>query len=101
VLVVGAGPSRLSAAFHLRHMGHQVAIHDAGPAPGGMMRFDIPKYRLRRDVLDAEIERILDLGVELRLNTKVDNILEAMRAGGFDACKRSSDDQGTHPRRRG
>jgi 2-oxoacid:acceptor oxidoreductase delta subunit (pyruvate/2-ketoisovalerate family) len=86
VLVVGAGPSGLSAAFHLRRMGHRVAIHDAGPAAGGMMRFGIPKYRLPRDVLDAEIARILDLGIELRLNTKVDNILEAMRAGGFDAA---------------
>jgi 2-oxoacid:acceptor oxidoreductase delta subunit (pyruvate/2-ketoisovalerate family) len=86
VLVVGAGPSGLSAAFHLRRVGHSVAIHDAGPAAGGMMRFGIPKYRLPRDVLDAEIARILDLGIELRLNAKVDNILEAMKAGGFDAA---------------
>ena len=53
VLVVGAGPSGLSAVYHLRRMGHAVAIHDAGPAAGGMMRFGIPKYRLPRDVLDA------------------------------------------------
>jgi 2-oxoacid:acceptor oxidoreductase delta subunit (pyruvate/2-ketoisovalerate family) len=86
VLVVGAGPSGLSAAYHLRRMGHRVAIHDAGPAAGGMMRFGIPKYRLPRDVLDAEIARILDLGVELKLNAKVDNVLETMRAGGFDAA---------------
>src|SRR5664280_3855940 len=86
VLVVGAGPSGLSAAYHLRRMGHSVAIHDAGPAAGGMMRFGIPKYRLPRDVLDAEIKRILDLGVELKLNAKVDNILETMQAGRFDAA---------------
>ncbi|HXP73240.1 MAG TPA: NAD(P)-binding protein [Stellaceae bacterium] len=86
VLVVGAGPSGLSAAYHLRRMGHRVAIHDAGPAAGGMMRFGIPKYRLPREVLDAEVARILDLGVELRLNAKVDNILEAVKAGGFDAA---------------
>jgi 2-oxoacid:acceptor oxidoreductase delta subunit (pyruvate/2-ketoisovalerate family) len=86
VLVVGAGPSGLSAAYHLRRMGHAVAIYDAGPAAGGMMRFGIPKYRLPRDVLDAEIKRIIDLGVELKLNAKVDNILETMKAGRFDAA---------------
>ncbi len=48
-------------------LGHEVTIHDAGPAAGGMMRFGIPRYRLPRDVLDAEIQRILDLGVELEL----------------------------------
>ena len=67
VLVVGAGPSGLSAAYHLRRMGHAVEIHEAGPFAGGMMRFGIPKYRLPRDVLDAEIKRIVDLGVTLKL----------------------------------
>ena len=85
VLVVGAGPSGLSAAYHLARLGHKVAIHEAGPMAGGMMRFGIPKYRLPRDVLDGEVKRILDLGVELRLNTKVDDVLEAKKAGGFDA----------------
>src|SRR5471032_938356 len=86
VLVVGAGPSGLSSAYHLRRMGHGVAIYDPGPAAGGMMRFGIPKYRLPRDVLDAEIKRILDLGIELKLNAKVDKILETMKAGRFDAA---------------
>ena len=86
VLVVGAGPSGLSAAYQLRRMGHAVTICDAGPAAGGMMRFGIPKYRLPRDVLDAEVKRILDIGVELKLNTKVDNILDTMKAGKFDAA---------------
>ena len=86
VLVVGAGPSGLSAAYHLRRLGHAVKIVDAGPMAGGMMRFGIPKYRLPRDVLDAEVQRILDLGVELELNCKVSNILETMRAGRFDAA---------------
>ena len=63
-----------------------MTIRDAGPAAGGMMRFGIPKYRLPRDVLDAEIERILALGVTLELETKVDNALEAMEEGGFDAA---------------
>ena len=86
VLVVGAGPSGLSAAYHLRRMGHAVEIHEAGPFAGGMMRFGIPKYRLPRDVLDAEISRIVDLGVALKLNTKVDRIIESMQAGRFNAA---------------
>jgi NADPH-dependent glutamate synthase beta subunit-like oxidoreductase len=86
VLVVGAGPSGLSAAYHLRRMGHTVTIQDAGPAAGGMMRFGIPKYRLPRQVLDAEVKRIVDLDVELKLDAKVDNILDTMRAGKFNAA---------------
>ena len=86
VLVVGAGPSGLAAAYHLRLLGHAVTIIEAGPLAGGMMRFGIPKYRLPRDVLDAEIQRILDLGVELRLNRKVSNIVETIEQGRFDAA---------------
>ena len=86
VLVVGAGPSGLSAAYQLARSGHDVTIHDAGPFAGGMMRFGIPKYRLPRDVLEAEVARILGLGVELRLNSKVTNVLQTMKAGGFDAA---------------
>ncbi|BBX59470.1 hypothetical protein MSHO_48150 [Mycobacterium shottsii] len=63
VLVVGAGPSGLSAAYHLARRGHHVEVRDAGAEPGGMMRYGIPSYRLPRDVLDAEIERIAALGV--------------------------------------
>ncbi|MCG6876592.1 MAG: NAD(P)-binding protein [Betaproteobacteria bacterium] len=86
VLIVGAGPSGLSAAYHLRRLGHAVTIHEAGPMTGGMMRFGIPKYRLPRDVLHAEVQRIVDMGVTIKLNAKVDNILDTMRAGGFDAA---------------
>lgn len=86
VLIVGAGPSGLSAAYHLRRMGHAVEIHEAGPFAGGMMRFGIPKYRLPRDVLDAEVQRIVDLGVTIRLNTKVDRIVDSMTNGRFDAA---------------
>jgi len=86
VLVVGAGPSGLSAAYHLRRLGHAVEIREAGPLAGGMMRFGIPKYRLPRDVLDAEIERIRAFGVPITLNAKVANIYKAMKNGGFDAA---------------
>jgi NADPH-dependent glutamate synthase beta subunit-like oxidoreductase len=86
VLVVGAGPSGLSAAYHLTRLGHAVTIYEAGPMAGGMMRFGIPQYRLPRDVLDAEVQRILDLGIDLQLERKVENAEEAMREGGFDAA---------------
>lgn len=85
VLVVGAGPSGLSAAYHLASLGHQVTVQEAGPLPGGMMRFGIPQYRLPRQVLDAEVQRIVDLGVSVQYNTKVSNVLESKQAGGFDA----------------
>ena len=86
VLIVGAGPSGLSAAYHLRRLGHVVRIIEAGPRAGGMMRFGIPKYRLPREVLDGEVQRILDMGVELELNRKVTNILETVNDGSFDAA---------------
>ena len=86
VLIVGAGPSGLSAAYQLRRIGHAIEIHEAGPFAGGMMRFGIPKYRLPRDVLDAEIKRITDLGVTLKLNSKVNRITDSMKAGKFDAA---------------
>jgi NADPH-dependent glutamate synthase beta subunit-like oxidoreductase len=86
VLVVGAGPSGLSAAYHLARMGHSVTIHEAGPLTGGMMRFGIPQYRLPRDVLDAEVQRILDLGITLVLNKRVDDIEASMQDGKFDAA---------------
>ncbi len=86
VLVVGAGPSGLSAAYHLTRLGHEVTIHEAGPMAGGMMRLGNPRNQLPRDVLEAEATRILDLGVTLELNRKVENVLDSMREGGFDAA---------------
>jgi len=86
VLVIGAGPSGLSAAYFLARLGHAVTIREAGPMAGGMMRFGIPKYRLPRDVLDAEVERILGLGVELELDSKVTDAVAAMDEGGFEAA---------------
>ena len=88
VLVVGAGPSGLSAAYHLTRLGHQVTIRDAGAEPGGMMRYGIPKYRLPRDILDAEINRVLSMGAALELGTVVTDLPSKLRAAGgeFDAA---------------
>jgi len=86
VLVVGAGPSGLSAAYHLTRLGHEVEIRDAGPVVGGMIRFGIPAYRMPRDVLDAEIKRIENMGVKITLNHKVEDLLAEKQAGGFDAA---------------
>ena len=86
VLVVGAGPSGMSAAYHLRRLGHAVTVMEAGPMIGGMMRFGIPKYRLPRDVLDAEMQRIADMGVTVQLNAKVADIAQTMVDGGYHAA---------------
>ncbi|QWF77963.1 NAD(P)-binding protein [Amycolatopsis sp. CA-230715] len=85
VLVVGAGPAGLSAAYHLARLGHLVTVRDAEALPGGMMRYGIPRYRLPRDVLDAEIARIRDLGVVFEQRSKVADAAAAMADGGFDA----------------
>jgi NADPH-dependent glutamate synthase beta subunit-like oxidoreductase len=85
VLVIGAGPSGLSAAYHLARLGHTVEIHEAGPLPGGMMHFGIPAYRLPRAELMQEIGRIEGMGVKIVLNHKVTDLLAEQQAGGFDA----------------
>jgi len=85
ILVVGAGPSGLSAAYHLTRLGHEVEVRDAGPVAGGMMHFGIPAYRLPRKELDAEIKRIEGMGVKIILNNKVENVLTEKESGNFDA----------------
>ncbi len=85
VLIIGAGPSGMSAAYHLRRIGHAVTVMEAGPLIGGMMRFGIPKYRLPRDVLDAEMERIVAMGVTVKLGAKVTDLARTMKDGGYDA----------------
>jgi formate dehydrogenase beta subunit len=85
VLVVGGGPSGLSAAYHLTRLGHAVEIHEAGPMAGGMMHFGIPAYRLPRHELEQEIRRIEAMGVRIVLNHKVHDVLAEKAEGRFDA----------------
>ena len=85
ILVVGAGPGGLSATYHLRRLGHQVRLVDSATQLGGMMRYGIPAYRLPRSVLDAEIARIVAMGVDVELNHNVSDIELEREEGGFDA----------------
>ena len=85
VLVVGSGPAGLGAAYHLRLLGHAVHLVDGAERPGGMLHYGIPAYRLPRDVLAAEIGRILDLGIELELGRTVTDVHRERAAGSYDA----------------
>jgi NADPH-dependent glutamate synthase beta subunit-like oxidoreductase len=87
VAVIGAGPAGLSAAHDLALLGYAVTIFEAGGEPGGMMRYGIPEYRLPRSLLRAEIDRILALGVTLKLSAPLtaDFGLAELRQAGFDA----------------
>jgi NADPH-dependent glutamate synthase beta subunit-like oxidoreductase len=85
VLVIGAGPSGLSAAYHLARRGHEVEIRDAGADPGGMMRYGIPAYRLPRDVLAGELTRIEALGVRMTCGHRVTDLATERATGRFDA----------------
>lgn len=71
VAVIGGGPAGLAAAYFLRQRGHGATIFEEYEALGGMMCFGLPEYRVPRDILDQEVQRILDLGVEVKLNTRV------------------------------
>ncbi|MCW8831380.1 MAG: NAD(P)-binding protein [Gammaproteobacteria bacterium] len=86
VLVIGGGPSGLSAAYHLTRFGHEVEIYEAGPVAGGMIHFGIPAYRMPRDELKREIQRVADMGVKIHLNYRVDDVQAEMTRGKFDAA---------------
>ena len=85
VLVIGGGPSGLSAAYHLARMGHEVEIYEAGSRLGGLLWTGIPDYRLPKDILDFEVNRIISNGIKVKLNYKVDDIIKEKESGKFDA----------------
>ncbi len=88
VAIVGGGPSGLAAAFYLRRLGHKVKIFEWMPKLGGMIYYGIPEYRLPKEILGKDIDRILDLGgIEVKTGVKfgVDFDLESLVGGGFDA----------------
>ncbi len=85
VLVVGAGPCGLSAAYHLSRLGHEVEIRDSGEETGGMMRYGIPAYRLPRDVLTGELDRIAAMGVRVTCGHTVEDLVAEREEGAFDA----------------
>lgn len=85
VLVVGAGPGGLSAAYHLARLGHTVEVVDAGSKPGGLLWSGVPDYRLPKEILEAEIKRVEDMGVKIRVNYKVNDLAMEKTAGNFDA----------------
>ena len=87
IAIIGSGPAGMSAAHDLALLGYPVTVFEAAPVPGGMMHLGIPEYRLPRDVLQAQIREILDLGPELRLNMRLgrDFSLEDLRRQGYKA----------------
>lgn len=87
IAIVGSGPTGLTAAHDLAVLGYQVTIFEAAPLPGGMLRTGIPGFRLPKEILQLEIKAILELGVELKLNSPVggDLTLSDLRGKGFEA----------------
>jgi NADPH-dependent glutamate synthase beta subunit-like oxidoreductase/CO/xanthine dehydrogenase FAD-binding subunit len=81
VAVVGSGPAGLTAAYYLAKWGHSVTVFEAFPEPGGMMRTCIPGYRLPRDILDAQIEQIQRIGVDIKVNAEIQSVDSLFQQG--------------------
>ena len=71
--MIGSGPAGLSGAWQLALLGYKVTIFEAGPELGGLMRTGIPTYRLPREALERDIDRIIKLGVQVRVNSRIDH----------------------------
>lgn len=84
--VVGAGPSGLSFAYQMSRRGYRVTVYDTREKPGGMLRYGVPDYRLPQEVLDAEIQKIVNLGVELEMNTAVGRDVELSKLQQRHVC---------------
>ena len=84
VAIIGAGPAGLSAAWDLALEGYPVTVFDALPVAGGMLAVGIPEYRLPKDILEREVEAVARLGVDIRLNTRIDDI-ESLQKDGYQA----------------
>ena len=82
VAIVGGGPAGLTAAYDLAGQGYSVSIFDAAPALGGMLRYGIPAYRLEKEVLDLEIQQILNLGVQVHCNTRIQDARTLLKTKG-------------------
>ena len=85
VALVGAGPASLTVANDLMPLGYQVTVLEKLPRPGGLMRINIPSFRLPPEVLDEEIGYIVDMGVEMRYNAPVDSLKALLDTNEFDA----------------
>ncbi len=88
VAVVGGGPSGLACAYDLIKKGYPVSVFEAGPKPGGQLQLTIPRYRLPKDVLQTEIQELIDAGIDLKVNSPIDNnkqSLAALKAQGYQA----------------
>jgi len=97
VAVVGSGPAGLACAYHLALLGHRVTVFEAMPEPGGLLRYAIPPYRLPKEVLQREVQRILSLGIELRTGVRVGRDVPFRDLEAFDALFFATGAQGPRP----